>query len=91
VVITVKRDGLLGPIEERRGGGIRRIDLSAFALSLARHELGRATAEDHEAVLHLGEPVVLVVALLGVCCFLLGIVLGLSALGEVAPHHGALL
>jgi hypothetical protein len=37
------------------------------------------TAEDHEAVLHFGEPFVLTIALLGICCFLLGIVLGLTA------------
>jgi hypothetical protein len=86
----VKRDGLLGPIKECLGGGLRYIDLPAFAFSLARCELHRATAEDHETVLHFGEPIILVVALLGVCCFLLGIILGLTVAGEVAPHHGAL-
>jgi hypothetical protein len=58
---------------------------------MAHRELRRATAEDHEAILHLREPDVLVVTLSGVCCFLLGIVLRLTASGEVAPHHGALL
>jgi hypothetical protein len=79
VVVTAKRDGLLGPIEEQQGGGFCRVDLSAFALSLARRELRRATTEDHEAVLHLGEPFVLAITLLGIYYFLLGIVLGLTA------------
>jgi hypothetical protein len=62
----VKCDGLLRSIEEIRGGGLRREDLSTFVLSLTCRELRRMTIEDHEAVLHLGEPVVLVVAPLGV-------------------------
>jgi hypothetical protein len=91
VVVTIKHDGPLGQIKERWGGGLRRIYLLVFVLSLARRELRRATAEDHEEVLYLGEPVVLVVALLGIYCFLLSVVLRLTTPGEVAPHHGALL
>jgi hypothetical protein len=91
VVVTVKRGGLLGPIEERWGGRLCHVDLSAFVLSLARHELRRATAEDHEAVLHLGECIILVIGLSGVWCLLLSVVLGLTAPGEVVTHHGAFL
>jgi hypothetical protein len=91
VVVTVKHDGLLRPIKEIQGGRLRCEDLSAFALSLAHRELRRTTVEDHEAVLHLGEPIVLVIAPLGVWCLLLSVVLGLTAPGEVAAHHGALL
>jgi hypothetical protein len=91
VVISVKREGFLGPIGEQQGGGLRRVDLSAFALSLVCHELRRTTTDDHEAVLHLGEPFILTIALLGICCFLLGIVLGLTIPREVASHHGAFL
>jgi hypothetical protein len=61
VILTIERDGLFGPIEEIWGGGLRSIDLSAFALSLSRRELCRMIAEDHEAVLHLREPAIFVI------------------------------
>jgi CRISPR/Cas system-associated endoribonuclease Cas2 len=73
------------------GWRARRVDLSAFALSLARRELRRMTTKHHKVVLHFREPFVLTIALLGVCCFILSIVLGLTASREVAPHHGAFL
>jgi hypothetical protein len=50
VVITVKRDGLLRPIEERRDVGLRRLDLSAFVLSLAHCELREGYIS--ETILH---------------------------------------
>jgi hypothetical protein len=90
VIVMVKRDGHFGPIEEIRGGRLRHVDLSTFALSLSRRELCRTTIEDHEAVLHLREPVILVVAPLGIWCLLLSVVLGLTASREVVAHHGAL-
>jgi hypothetical protein len=89
-VWDITRVILFRPIEEIWGGGPRSIDLSAFVLSLSHRELCQTTDEDHEAVLHLGEPVVLVVTPLGVWCLLLSVVLGLIAPREIAVHHGAL-
>jgi hypothetical protein len=48
------------------------------------------TAKDYEAILHLEEPIVLVVVPLGPWCLLLSVILKLTALGEIAPHHCAL-
>ena len=56
---------------------------------LACHKARRGPAEDHEGVVHLGKPVVLVVVpITGVPLF--GIVVGEPELGVVASEHGAL-
>ena len=88
VVIPIEGDRFLRLVEVSRSGHLDREDLSAFPLSLARRKARRGSAKDHEGVVHLGEPIVLVVILVAGAP-LLGIVVGEPELGVVTSEHGA--
>ena len=90
VVISIKGDRLLRPVEVSGSGHLDQEDLLAFLLLLARRKACRGSAKDHEGVVHLGEPVVLVIVPIA-GAFLLGIVVGVSEPGVVTPQHGAIL
>jgi hypothetical protein len=63
VVITVKSDGHLILVKEDGGCRLHQEDLSTFSLTLACREARRGSSVYHEAVVDLGEPLVLVVSL----------------------------
>jgi hypothetical protein len=87
VIVTVESDGNLRPDKEEGGHRLHGEDLSAFSLALARREACRGPFVDHEAVVDLGEPLILVVTL-GI--FLLVIFLDAYAL-KVPTKHVAVL
>jgi hypothetical protein len=62
VVITVESDGHLGPVKEEGGCGLHEEDLLMFPLALACREARRGSFVYHEAVVDLGEPLILVVS-----------------------------
>jgi hypothetical protein len=63
VIIMVKSDGNLRPVKEVGGRRLHGEDLSPFLLALARRETCRGPSIDHEAVVDLEEPLILVVTL----------------------------
>ena len=90
VVIPIKGDRLPRPVEVSGSGHLNQEDLPVFPLSLPHRKARRGSAEDHEGVVYLGEPVVLVIVPVA-GAFLLGIVVGEPELGVVTPEHGAIL
>jgi hypothetical protein len=87
VIITVESDGNLRPVKEEGGRRLHGEDLSAFSLALVRREACRGPSVDHEAVVDLGEPLILVVTL-GIFLFI--ILLDAYAL-KVPTEHVAVL
>jgi hypothetical protein len=83
VIIMVESDGNLRPVKEVGGRRLHGEDLSPFSLALARRETCRGPSIDHEAVVDLGEPLILVVTL-GI--FLLVILLDAYALKVPTKH-----
>ena len=75
VVVSIKGDRLPRPVEVLGSGHLDREDLSAFPLSLPRRKARRGSAEDHEGIMYLGEPVVLVIVPVA-DALLLGVVVG---------------
>jgi len=69
-------------------GYLNREDLPAFPLPLTRREARRGPTEDHEGIVHLEEPIVLVVVFVA-GALLLGIIVGEPELGIVTSEHGA--
>jgi hypothetical protein len=63
VIITVESDGHLRPVKEEGGCRLHEENLSTFLLALAHREAHRGSSICHEAVVDLGEPLVLVVSL----------------------------
>jgi hypothetical protein len=63
VIITVESDGHLGPVKEEGGCRLHGEDLSTFSFALARREARRGSFVYHEAVVDLGESLVLVISL----------------------------
>ena len=90
VVIPIKGDCFLRLVEVSGSGHLDQEDLLAFLLLLARRKACRGSTKDHEGVVHLGEPIVLVIVPVA-GPFRLGVVVGGPELGVVTPEHGAIL
>ena len=90
VVVSIKGDRLPRLVEVPGGGHLDREDFSAFPLSLPRRKARRGSAEDHEGIMYLGEPVVLVIVLVA-GALLLGVIIGEPEPSVVTPQHGAIL
>jgi hypothetical protein len=63
VVITIERDGSLGPVKEEGSRELYGEDLSTLVLSLARGKAHRGSPIDHKVIVDLGKPLVLVTVL----------------------------
>jgi hypothetical protein len=87
VVITVESDGHLEPVKEEGGCRLHGEDLSTFSLTLLCQETRRGSFVYHDAVMNLGEPLVLAVSL-GI--FLLVIFLDAYAF-KISSEHMAVL
>jgi hypothetical protein len=87
VIITVESDGHLGPVKEEGGCRLHGEDLSTFSFALARREARRGSSVCHEAVVDLGESLVLTISL-GI--FLLVIFLDAYAF-KISSEHVAVL
>jgi hypothetical protein len=83
MVIMVESDGHLRPAKEVGDRRLYGENLTPLSFTLARREAGRGSSVDHEAVVDLGEPPILVVAL-GI--FLLVILLDAYAFKVPTEH-----
>jgi hypothetical protein len=83
VVTTVESDAHLRPVKEVGDHRLHGKNLTLLSFVLARREAGRGSSVDHEAVMNLGEPPILVVAL---GLFLLVVLLDAYALKVPVEH-----
>ena len=88
MILPIEGDRLLRPVEVSGSSHLDREDLSAFPLSLACRKARRGSTKDHEGIVHLGEPVILVVVSVA-GALLLGVIVGEPELGVVASEYGS--
>jgi hypothetical protein len=87
VIITVESDGHFRPVKEEEGRRLHGEDLSTFLFALACRETRRGSSVCHEAVVDLGESLVLAISL-GI--FLLVVFLDAYAF-KISSEHVAVL